>query len=288
MKHNRIKTAILFLTWLAASCTEQQQPDETTLCVSIPPLKEVVGGIVGDDFRIEVLVPPGASPETYEPTPRQFIALNRAQLIFNVGLIDFETALLQKIENRRKVVNLSRGIVPIAGSCSHEHHAGHKAHRHGTDPHVWTSPRALKQMAANAYEAILTAYPDSAKYTKNYEALQRRLQELDDRTAAKIARSGTDYFLIYHPALTYYARDYGLRQEAIETDGKEPSARHLSAIIRRAREKGVRKILYQSQFPASAVETVARDIGAQAVRIDPLREDAISNIDEITEALTEE
>ncbi|MDE5695739.1 MAG: zinc ABC transporter substrate-binding protein, partial [Alistipes sp.] len=85
MKHNRIKTAILFLTWLAASCTEQQQPDETTLCVSIPPLKEVVGGIVGDDFRIEVLVPPGASPETYEPTPRQFIALNRAQLIFNVG-----------------------------------------------------------------------------------------------------------------------------------------------------------------------------------------------------------
>ncbi|MDE5691164.1 MAG: zinc ABC transporter substrate-binding protein, partial [Alistipes sp.] len=225
MKHNRIKTAILFLTWLAASCTEQQQPDETTLCVSIPPLKEVVGGIVGDDFRIEVLVPPGASPETYEPTPRQFIALNRAQLIFNVGLIDFETALLQKIENRRKVVNLSRGIAPIAGSCSHEHHTGHKAHRHGTDPHVWTSPRALKQMAANAYEAILTAYPDSAKYTKNYEALQRRLQELDDRTAAKIARSGTDYFLIYHPALTYYARAYGLRQETIETAGKEPSAR---------------------------------------------------------------
>lgn len=284
MKNRRIRTAILSLLWLAASCAAQQKPDEATLYVSIPPLKEVVGGIVGDDFRTEVLVPPGASPETYEPTPRQFIGLNRAQLIFNVGLLDFETALLRKIDDRQKIVNLSRGIEPIAGSCSHGDHGGH--HTHGVDPHVWTSPRALQRMAANAYEAIHAHYPDSAKYTKNYESLQRRLQELDERTAERIERSGTEYFIIYHPALTYYARDYGLRQEAIETDGKEPSARHLNGIIREARAKGIRKILYQSQFPASAVETVARDIGAKAVRIDPLREDVTANIDEITEQLT--
>ena len=116
MKNRRIRTAILSLLWLAASCAAQQKPDEATLYVSIPPLKEVVGGIVGDDFRTEVLVPPGASPETYEPTPRQFIGLNRAQLIFNVGLLDFETALLRKIDDRQKIVNLSRGIEPIAGS----------------------------------------------------------------------------------------------------------------------------------------------------------------------------
>ncbi len=284
MKNRRIRTAILSLLWLAASCAAQQKPDEATLYVSIPPLKEVVGGIVGDDFRTEVLVPPGASPETYEPTPRQFIGLNRAQLIFNVGLLDFETALLRKIDDRQKIVNLSRGIEPIAGSCAHGDHGGHRTH--GVDPHVWTSPRALQRMAANAYEAIHARYPDSAKYPKNYESLQRRLQELDERTAERIERSGTEYFIIYHPALTYYARDYGLRQEAIETDGKEPSARHLSGIIREARAKGIRKILYQSQFPASAVETVARDIGAEAVRIDPLREDVTANIDEITEQLT--
>lgn len=285
MKHRRITTTMLPLLWLAASCATQQKNEEATLYVSIPPLKEVVGGIVGGDFRTEVLVPPGASPETYEPTPRQFIGLNRAQLIFNVGLLDFETALLRKIDDRQKIVNLSRGIEPITGSCSHGHHGG--KHAHGVDPHVWTSPRGLQQMAANAYEAIHARYPDSAKYTTNYEALQRRLRELDKRTAERIERSGTHYFVIYHPALTYYARDYGLRQEAIETDGKEPSARHLSGIIREARAKGIRKVLYQSQFPASVVETVARDIGAEAVRIDPLREDAAANIDEITEQLTE-
>ena len=282
----------ILLLLLAVSCGERPRTNEATLYVSIAPLKEIVGGITGGDFEIGVLVPAGASPETYEPTPRQFAELNRAQLIFNVGLIDFETALLQKIEARDKIVNLSRGIDLIAGSCSHGHHgndsAGHVHHAHGIDPHVWTSPKALQRMAANAYKAIRTAYPDSTKYARNYDRLQKQLRELDARTAEKLKESGVKYVIIYHPALTYYARDYGLEQVAIEGDGKEPSARRLGGIIRDAREKGIGKILYQSQFPASTVETAARDIGAEIVRIDPLREDVTANIEEITDLITNE
>lgn len=267
-----------------AGCSAQKQPVETTLYVSILPLKSIVQGIVGDDFEIRVLVPPGASPETFEPTARQFVGLNNARLVFNVGLIDFETALLDKMEDQTKVVDLSRNIPLIAGSCSHKHHD--QDHSHGVDPHVWTSPKALQQMAANAYEAIRNAYPDSVKYEANYEWLLGQLQELDTRTAEKIARSGVESFIVYHPALTYYARDYGLRQVAIETDGKEPSARQLSALIRQAREDGVRTILYQSQFPASTVEIIARDIDAASVEFDPLPEDAIAGIDTITDLIT--
>jgi len=282
---NNKLTILLAAACLLANCAGRRTPeDKTLLYVSIAPLQEIVGGIVGDDFAIGVLVPAGASPETYEPTPRQTAELNRAQIVFNVGLIDFEQTLLQKIGKQEKIVNLSRGIDPIAGSCSHGHH-GH-AHTHGVDPHLWTSPRALQRMAANAYEAIRTAYPDSTKYAQNYERLRKRLQELDARTADKLKNSGVEYFIIYHPALTYYARDYGVEQVAIEADGKEPSARRLSGIIRQAREKGIRKIFYQSQFPASAVETAARDIGAEAVQIDPMRADAIANIDEITDLIT--
>ncbi len=288
MNGKLIKTCCILL--LAMSCERRPQADETRLYVSIAPLKEIVGGITGDDFGIDVLVPAGASPETYEPTPRQIAALNRSQLIFNVGLIDFETALLRKIDEQKKIVNLSRGIETIAGSCSHGGHetSGHTHHAHGIDPHIWTSPKVLQRMAANAYEAIHATYPDSAKYTRNYEQLQERLQELDASTAEKLRESGVEYFIIYHPALTYYARDYGLEQVAIEADGKEPSARHLGAIIREARAKKIGKILYQSQFPASTVETAARDIGARAVQIDPMREDVISNIEEITELIANE
>lgn len=274
----------LLAALLFAACTPKQPAGENTFYVSILPLRNIVEEIVGDDFEIEVLVPPGASPETFEPTPRQFVGLNRAQLVFNVGLIDFETTLLGKVEDQAKVVDLSRGIDLIAGACSHGSH-GH-AHAHGVDPHVWTSPKALQKMAANAYEAIRKAYPDSVKYEAGYNRLQEKLQALDTRTAEKIAQSGVEYFIVYHPALTYYARDYGLRQVAIEADGKEPSAKQLTAIIRQAREDGVRRIFYQNQFPASTVEIIARDIDAEYVEIDPLGEDAIANIDAMTDLIT--
>lgn len=141
-------------------------------------------------------------------------------------------------------------------------------------------------MAMNAYEAIRAAYPDSVKYAAGYERLQQRLRDLDTQTQEKIARSDIDYFIIYHPALTYYARDYGLKQVAIETDGKEPSARQLARLIRQAREDGIRNIFYQKQFPASTVEIIARDIDARCIEIDPLCEDAIGNIERITDLIT--
>ena len=274
----------LLIAILCGGCTSRRPADGEPLYVSILPLRSLVQGIVGDDFDIEVLVPPGASPETFEPTPRQFVGLNKARMVFNVGLIDFETMLLAKVEDQAKVVDLSRGIELITGTCWHGSH-GH-THTHGIDPHVWTSPRALQKMAENAYEAIREAYPDSVKYETNYRLLQQELKALDERTAARIAASDVEYFIIYHPALTYYARDYGLRQIAIEADGKEPSAKQLTQLIRQAREDGVRRILYQSQFPASAVEVIARDIDAEYAEVDPLREDVIANIEEITGIIT--
>lgn len=275
---------LLATTLLLAACSETPRTDDRTMVVSILPLRTIVGSIVGSDFDIEVLVPAGASPETFEPTPRQFARMNRARQIFSVGLIDFENSLLSKLEEPQRVVNLSCGIDLIEGSCAH-HHDGHE-HAHGVDPHIWTSPRALQQMAANAYEAIHAAYPDSTKYTLNYGKLQAALQQLDREVGSRLKAAGTRYFLIYHPALTYYARDYGIRQVAIENEGKEPSARELTRIIKQARADGITRILYQSQFPASAVEIIARDLHATSVAIDPLREDVLANIAEITDQIT--
>ena len=267
-------------------CSTAERPDARTMFVTIAPLRTLVETIVGDDFRVEVLVPDGASPETFEPTPRQFIALNEARKVFSVGLLDFETALTARLADTSALVHLARGIETIAGSCSHAHPT-HR-HAHGVDPHVWTSPRELGIMASNAYEAIRRTFPDSAKYERNYLELKRRIEELDAETADRIARSGLRSFIVYHPALTYYARAYGLEQLAIESEGKEPSARRLTELIRRARTEGVRRIFYQRQYPVTVVATVAEDIGATPVEFDPLREDPIANIRTITDLLTEE
>lgn len=114
---------LLFLSLFATGCTSStRQTDKERLYVSILPLRSIIEQIVGDDFKVDVLVPAGASPESFEPTPRQYVALNRSKLVFNVGLIDFEQNLLRDFPDREKLVNLSRGIRLLEGSCAHDIH----------------------------------------------------------------------------------------------------------------------------------------------------------------------
>lgn len=274
---------LLSATLLGACRSSRPADDREHIFVSILPLRSIVGAIVGQDFEIEVLVPPGMNPESFEPTPRQMVALNRARLVYDIGWIDFEQNLLAKLDDRSKIVELHRGIAPIAGSCAHLHDG--REHRHGIDPHIWTSPRELRIMAENAYRSIRERYPDSVRYQTNYRLLDERLQALDESVGRRLREEGPSYFMIYHPALTYYARAYEIEQIAIEQNGKEPSARRLAQLIDRAKADGVGSIFYQSQFPASSVEVIAEDIGAEGIRIDPLAEDAIGNIERITELI---
>lgn len=181
-----VTAALLFVSCGGSTTAVETRPAVTA---TILPLKYLVEQIAGQDFAVEVLVPTGASPETFEPTPKQYIRLNESQMVFATGLIDFENALLARMDNKDRLVDLSRGIELMAGSCSHDHHAAHKiaASRqaaaegmpHGIDPHIWTSPRELRTMARNTYEAIMLRYPDSVKYTASYEALDARLRDLD-------------------------------------------------------------------------------------------------------------
>lgn len=271
---------------LAVSCVgNKNKSNEKVIYVSIAPIKPIVEAIVGDDFKVEVLVPAGASPESFEPTPKQFIAMNKAQIVLGTGLLDFEQQLLKRIHNQSKIVDLSHGIVTISGSCSHTHHGKHC--HHGVDPHIWCSPKSLSIMARNAHNAIVAVMPDSLHYTTAYNALNERITALDKEVAELANNASLPYFIIYHPALTYLARDYGLEQVAIENDGKEASAKRIAHIISKARTDGIKSVFYQSEFPESSVKIVCEDIGANAVEINPLAEDIFTNIRKIARLITE-
>lgn len=263
---------------------KKSQSAENTIYVSIAPLKPIIEGIVGEDYKVEILVPIGASPETFEPTPKQFIALNESKLVFGTGLLDFEKSLLEKIHDQSKVINLSLGIQTIAGSCSHTHHGKHC--HHGVDPHIWCSPKSLNIIANNANNAIVAHIPDK-DYSANYSILKEKLTALDADIAQLCNGASLPYFIIYHPALTYLARDYNLEQVAIEDEGKEPSAKRIAQIIDRARKDGIKRVFYQSEFPKSSVDIVAEDIGAEAVEINPLAENTFENIRHIVTLVTE-
>ena len=290
--------SILSSLLLFVGCAERKVVVENRAIVSIAPLKPLVENILGDDFEISVLVPQGASPETFEPTPKQLREVESARFVFGTGLLEFEQELLHRIARNEQITNLSQGIDLIAGTCSHAHHShtatcehgcshNHANHAHGIDPHIWCSPKALGKMAENAYHAITREMPDSTKYEERYTALCIKLLELDEEVAEMCRQSPRSTFFIYHPALTYLARDYGLTQVAVEHEGKEPSAKHLARIIEQARAEGVKHIFYQSEFPASSVEVICQDANATAVEINPLEENIFENIRHIVTLLTE-
>ena len=266
---------------LIAGCTTKNDNNKKTIFVTITPMQSLIQEITMGDFVVEVIVPKGASPETFEPTPKQVTAFNDAEFIFSTGLIDFEQSLVRRINGDAKVVNLSKDIELIAGSCSHGHHH----HRHGVDPHVWTSPRALRTMITNAHNAIITHYPDSVKYSEATEQLLERIDALDTYCATRIAEAGVKAMMIYHPAYTYYARDYGIEQIAIEHDGKEPSLRQTTTLIEKAKEHDVKAILRQPQYSEDKVRAIATDAGAEIITTDPLSEDILNEIERVTEII---
>lgn len=273
-----ILTALSFVI----GCSPTTKGADTQIIVSIEPLQYIVENIVGSDFTIETLVPANSSPETYEPTPRQRIAIDKAEIVFTTGLIPFEQKIVEKVARPEQLITLSNGIRLIEGDCGHCKHN----HNHGIDPHIWTSPEELRIIARNAHNAIMRNYPDSTKYNEAYQKLDMELSQLSDWCRDKIESSTTQAFVIYHPALTYFARNYNIEQIAIENQGKEPSAKHMAEIIELSRKKDIKYLLYQVEFPRSMVEVIAQDMNIEPIEINPLDRNPVRFIKNVTDIIT--
>lgn len=287
----------LITFFLSVSCTQKNNSQKPTISVSIAPLAFLTQQIVDSDFVINTLVPSGASVETYEPTPAQMKQVAESQMYISTGLIDFEQRLNHAIHHNMpnvQLVDVSEGIPLIAGD-HHNHHTQQATaseqqdpHRYndkqqsdikditGIDPHIWNSPRTVKQIATNIYQAIAAACPDSVRYQTNYNALIVRLDSLD-RALTELFKDKNRTFIIYHPALSYLARDYNLHQISLENEGKEPSAEYLKQLIDTVKTLHINQIFYQQQFSRNSVEALSNELGVPAVPFDPLAPDIIHN-----------
>lgn len=281
MYKTRLFAPLVFILLISLSSTSchRQNKNADTISVSIEPLRFITEQIVGNDFQIQVLVPPGSSPETYEPTSAQMLQTARSKVFIDIGLLDFEANLEQAIRKNMPQVALikSSDRVPLlAGHCGHAHLDDEQAH--GIDPHIWLSPTRLKIIAENIYNGLSTIYPDSIQYKTNFDALCRKIDSLDN-TLNRLLTSQEKGFLIYHPALTYLSADYGQNQISVEVEGKEPSAAYLSRLIDTAKTLKITKILYQKQFDKSTIEAIAAELHLTPVVIDPLEENVLENIE---------
>ncbi|MDY4554679.1 MAG: zinc ABC transporter substrate-binding protein [Prevotella sp.] len=240
------------------SCSSAKNDNANKITVSIEPLRYLTEQIVGDRFEVVTMVPKGSSPETYEPTARQMADLSESILYIKVGELGFERTWMPRLTSNAPhitVVNSSEGITSHIGD----------------DPHSWMSARNAIIMAHNIYEAVKRIdVKDSVFFRQRLDSLCSVIHATDKYIRQTTAQAQCKSFIIYHPALTYFASDYGLEQLALEEHGREPSAAELEQIISTARAKGVKTMFVQREFANRNVDIITNTIGARKVEINPL------------------
>lgn len=254
---------LLFFVAQLTGCVKNEEkgkvPEEGVInvYVTILPQADLVRKIGGEQVEVSVLIPAGASPEDYEFSPEEIKALSKADIYFIIGHLPVEKAWIERIKSLNRdlrIVDTSEGIEII-----------------DDNPHIWLSPRLAAVQAHNMLTA-LSDFDEENKvyYEENYAALENELEKIDQDITNIFAHVKTRVFLTYHPAWTYLARDYELKELSIEEHGKEPSARDITRIVNLARENGIKTVFATPQHSTKSAQTIAKEIGGEVEVINPL------------------
>lgn len=276
---------ILTLFILSACGNTTQKSEKSILTVTLEPLRYFTEAIAGDNYEIVSMVPKGSSPESYDPTPQQLVNLSKSQAYFRIGYIGFEQTWMKKLEANcpdMKVYDTSKGIDLIRDK-GHWH--GDHFHEGGVEPHVWNSTQNALIIADNIYQALCELDSTHQEdYQKRLDVLKQTIQQTETNVRTLLENADST-FLIYHPALSYFARDYGLKQVSIEEGGKEPSPAQLKALIETCRNENVHTIFVQQEFDQRNAQLIANELGINIVSINPLSYDWVKEMIRIAEAL---
>lgn len=290
MKKNYLLFLILILSISCKPGGNQTQSNDSkpVITVTIEPLRYFTEVIAGDEFTVISMVPKGTSPETYDPTPRQLIDLAKSKAYFRIGYIGFEQSWIDRLMDNTPHLpffDTSQGVNLIYDHThSHSHEADgkdrkptkvHCCNTGGVEPHIWNSPANARIIAKNILAALCTIDKgNESGYVKRYNTLCAQIEQTDSLIRRTLSSPDTDHaFMIYHPALSYFARDYGLLQIPIEAGGKEPSPTHLRELINTCKEEKVRVIFVQPEFDRRNAELIAGQTGTQVIAINPLSYD---------------
>lgn len=280
-----VAATILF----TGSCRRRDQDDNAedppcpVIAVSIPPQEEFVRRIAGGRFSVIVLIPPGASPATYEPSPSDMSKLENAAIWFTVG-VPFEEAWVPRflgthagLDTVNTVAGIDRRPMGRDGHSGEQGGDEHGEHIHADgspDPHVWLSPELVRLQAVTITDALVELDPGSADiYRYNLEVFSEDIDSLQVAIHELLDPVSGSSFMVFHPSWGYFADEFGLVQVPVEVDGNEPSPEQLARLIDSAVGQNIGVVFVSPQFSSSSAEVIASEIGGITVQIDPLGAD---------------
>jgi zinc transport system substrate-binding protein len=277
-----LTSVIFFFSCTSNNTKSADENKKKVITVSIVPQKTFVQKIAGNDFDINILVPPGSSPETGSLLPSQLKDIANSDIWFRIGFLGFEYSWQEKIiqaNTKMKVVDLSEGLDLIAET--HDH--GGKVHESGIDPHTWLSPVLVKQMAKKIADELILFNPEKTnEYNLNYLKFVKEIDQLDIDIKNTLKEYQGRKFIVFHPSLSYFAREYGLIQYSLEDGGKEPTPQHMAEVVRTARAENIKVIYIQSDFDQDHARVFAEEIKGKVIMVNPLSPDWEENLREMT------
>jgi len=225
---------------------------------------DLVRNTGGERVAVTSLVPPGADVHTYQAAPDDLRAASNAQLFVmnGLGLDDWLEETLLSASSEAPVLKLAEGIEGV------ELVPGEQAGEE--NPHLWMDVSYAELYVARIADALTAADPvHAAEIEAAADAYRSKLHDLDGwvRDQVETIPAGDRKFVMFHDALPYFARAYGLTivGVAVEAPGQDPSAGEIAALIDAIRASGAKAIFSEAQFPTALVDQIARETGATVV-----------------------
>jgi zinc transport system substrate-binding protein len=273
---------LIFLTFLAmaalSGCISQDQPqssalsdnatDKINVATTIAPLAEFVRAVGGDRVAVTVVVPPGAEPHTFEPTPSLMVDMSKADLyVMNGAGLEFWIDRLLQANKNMTVIDSSKSIDLISESEDE------------MDPHIWISLKNAAVQVQNICFGLIQVDPANKDYySQNRDSYLEQLKALDEELNGSFAASKKKIFVVHHPAWTYFARDYALEQVPLMENEKEPGPKYLSQVIDLARQNNITTVFIEPEFNPKSAEVIAKEMNASIKTLDPLAADYLNNM----------
>ena len=276
---------ILLLSIAFTGCSTKSSVDKPIIITSIVPMQTFIENIVGTTYEVITIVPPGASPASYQPTPQEMTKISEAEYYFTIEVPTEKSNILNKINEFNPDIKLIKVNELIKKNYPDRYFDDNKTIR---DHHIWLSPKRVISMIEEITLVLSNDHPEKSNIFKSKsDEYINSLKNLD-AYIINIANSlSNKTFIIYHPSYGYFALDYGFTMIAIEEEGKEETAKGIEKIVDFAKKNNIKVIFHQAEIDSAQAKTIAKEIGGKTTMLTPLSKDYIKSMREVIDAFAQ-
>lgn len=273
-------TAIMAISAVSCGARKEAVPadDRLEVATGLAPVGNLIEEVGGDSVSVVVLLESGADPEQFDPGASAMKALSQSKIFFTLGMLPFEEKIADNLTDRTGICDITETVEPIWGTHGDE-----------ADPHVWMSVRNLKAMAHTIADQLCKTRPSADKYFKSrLELLDNKLDSLDGSWRERLNPIRGKAFVVGHPTLSYFTRDYSVRQIATGAEGhKEQTALDARHRIDEAVDAGARIVFAQPGSEGRMARDMAGRLGAEIVEFDPMSPHTLTQLETVVDKMTE-